>query len=108
MFKRLLEKELISLAKDYPVVTLIGPRQSGKTTLVKHTFASKEYVNLEFPDIRDIALNDPRSFLEKLTVLLTCRITLATYHQTRIYQYYEMENKETKSTRKVGIYSLVH
>jgi hypothetical protein len=65
MFKRELESELKELTKGYPVVTVIGPRQSGKTTLVQNTFPQKKYANLEFPDIRAMALEDPRSFLEQ-------------------------------------------
>ena len=65
MFKRTIETELKKLSKGYPVVTVIGPRQSGKTTLVKHAFPDKPYVNLEFPDIRSLALQDPGSFLEQ-------------------------------------------
>jgi predicted AAA+ superfamily ATPase len=64
MFKREIEPELQALAKDYPVVTVIGPRQSGKTTLVRHTFSKKNYANLEDPDTRMLATDDPRSFLE--------------------------------------------
>ncbi|MBF8262817.1 MAG: hypothetical protein HW387_482 [Parachlamydiales bacterium] len=65
MFKRELEPELKELAKGYPIVTIIGPRQSGKTTLAQHAFPEKKYVNLEFPDIRAMALQDPRGFLEQ-------------------------------------------
>jgi hypothetical protein len=65
VFKRELETELKGLIKGYPVVTIIGPRQSGKTTLVQNTFPQKKYANLEFPDIRALALEDPRSFLEQ-------------------------------------------
>ncbi len=65
MFKRSLRTKLLSLTKDYPVVTIIGPRQSGKTTLVKTAFPDKPYVNLEAPDVRLAALDDPRLFLEK-------------------------------------------
>lgn len=57
--------ELLELAKSYPVVTLLGPRQSGKTTLVKLAFPSKPYVNLEAIDIREIAKLDPRGFLNQ-------------------------------------------
>jgi uncharacterized protein len=64
MFKRQLAKELKKIAKDYPVVTVIGPRQSGKTTLVQHEFPKKSYVNLENPDTRRLALEDSRGFLE--------------------------------------------
>ncbi|MFN3334295.1 MAG: ATP-binding protein, partial [Caldilinea sp.] len=52
-----------ALAQKFPVVTLTGPRQSGKTTLVRATFPSLPYVSLEEPDIRQIALTDPRGFL---------------------------------------------
>lgn len=65
MFKREIEIELKGLAKGYPVVTVIGPRQSGKTTLVQYAFPEKKYANLEFPDIRAMALTDPRAFLEQ-------------------------------------------
>lgn len=65
MYKRDIESELQGLAKGYPIVTLIGPRQSGKTTLVKHTFPEKPYANLEAPDVRALAETDPRNFLEK-------------------------------------------
>ncbi len=65
MFKREIEEELLNLSKDYPVVTVIGPRQSGKTTVVKSVFSQKKYANLEFPDVRSMALEDPRGFLEQ-------------------------------------------
>ena len=65
MFKRELEAELKDLAKGYPIVTVIGPRQSGKTTTVKHAFSKKKYANFEFPDVRKMALEDPRGFLEQ-------------------------------------------
>lgn len=51
------------LAAQYPVVTLTGPRQSGKTTLAKTTFPSHRYVSLEEPDIGEFARTDPRGFL---------------------------------------------
>lgn len=50
------------LASYYPVVVITGPRQSGKTTLVRSTFATKLYVNLEAPDLRSLASSDPRGF----------------------------------------------
>jgi uncharacterized protein len=63
MFKRTLTKKIISLAQKFQVITLTGPRQSGKTTLVKAAFPTLPYVSLEEPDIRQIALTDPRGFL---------------------------------------------
>lgn len=64
MFKRLLSSHIQGLAKKYPVVTLLGPRQSGKTTLVKMAFPDKPYVNLEDPDHRALATLDPKRFLQ--------------------------------------------
>jgi predicted AAA+ superfamily ATPase len=54
---------LLQRAALYPVVTVLGPRQSGKTTLCRMAFADKPYVNLEQPDVREFALQDPQAFL---------------------------------------------
>lgn len=63
MIKREAEAELIKLARQFRAVALIGPRQSGKTTLARHVFGEKPYVNLENPDIRRFAMEDTRGFL---------------------------------------------
>ncbi len=63
MIERNLAQKLKSLAQKFPVVTLTGPRQSGKTTLIKAVFDDLPYVSLEEPDIRQFALTDPRGFL---------------------------------------------
>ncbi len=63
MIERTLMKKLTSLAKQFQVITLTGPRQSGKTTLVRAAFPDLPYVSLEEPDIRQVALTDPRGFL---------------------------------------------
>ena len=63
MITRTITQTLKKLATQYPVVTVTGPRQSGKTTLCRGTFPDKPYVNLESPDVREFALSDPRSFL---------------------------------------------
>lgn len=65
MFKRALQPEIEKAAKKLPVVTINGPRQSGKTTLVRALFPHKPYVNLEALDIREFATQDPRRFLEQ-------------------------------------------
>ncbi len=63
MIKRDAEKKLKELAAGFPAVSVIGPRQSGKTTLVRSVFPDKPYVLLEDPDTRAFAQEDPRSFL---------------------------------------------
>ncbi len=67
MIKREITPELQQAAKEYPVVTIIGPRQSGKTTLAKETFPKHHYCSLEDPDIRRFATEDPRAFLKSVT-----------------------------------------
>jgi uncharacterized protein len=53
---------LLNLAAQYPVVTLTGPRQSGKSTLARSAFPGLPLVSLEDPDLRRFALDDPRGF----------------------------------------------
>jgi uncharacterized protein len=63
MIARNITPLLLQLASQYPVITLTGPRQSGKTTLAKSLFPNKPYVTLENPDTRRYASEDPRGFL---------------------------------------------
>lgn len=63
--ERSLEPVLKRAVAEFPAVVLTGPRQSGKTTLLRHLFgADYRYVSLEPPDIRAVAREDPRGFLE--------------------------------------------
>lgn len=63
MIARQAEQELRDLALVFKAIAVMGPRQSGKTTLVRYVFPSKPYVNLENPDTRLFATEDPRGFL---------------------------------------------
>lgn len=64
MFKRAMRPTLEHLATKFPVIALLGPRQSGKTTLARDVFSTYRYFSLEDADTRMIALADPRRFLE--------------------------------------------
>lgn len=63
MIPRILHEELATLLTEYPIVTILGPRQSGKTTLARHYLPNFNYRNLELPDVRAFAEEDPRGFL---------------------------------------------
>ncbi|OHE58393.1 MAG: hypothetical protein A2413_12945 [Treponema sp. RIFOXYC1_FULL_61_9] len=65
MIPRELQETLVRWAGQYPAITLIGPRQSGKTTLAKSAFPDKRYVNLEDAQERVFAESDPRGFLSR-------------------------------------------
>lgn len=65
MIRREAENKIIQLSRQFKSVALVGPRQSGKTTLVRKVFRNLPYVNLEAPDIRNFAMNDPRGFLDQ-------------------------------------------
>jgi len=66
MIIRDITEELVRSAEEYPVVTILGPRQSGKTTLARMTFPDKPYFSLEDPDVRMAAEADPRGFLGQM------------------------------------------
>ena len=63
MIKRTAELAAKRIFSKYPVLTITGPRQSGKTVLAKAAFPGREYVNLESPEARLLAEEDPKSFL---------------------------------------------
>ena len=60
---RNIEPRVRAAATQFPVVTITGPRQSGKTTLCRAVFADLPYATLESPDVREFASTDPRGFL---------------------------------------------
>ncbi len=63
MIPREIASVIVTLRKQFPVITLTGPRQSGKTTLLRSIYTDIPYVSLEDIDIRNAASNDPRGFL---------------------------------------------
>lgn len=65
MIRRTLEEQVAAAAGRYPVVTITGPRQSGKTTLTRMAFPDHPYVSLETPSERDFADQDPVGFLAR-------------------------------------------
>lgn len=89
MIRRDAEKTIRSLLAGFPIVTITGPRQSGKTTLAKSIFNAKPYASLEDPDMRLMAQDDPRAFLERfpdgavLDEVQRCP-DLLSYLQTRV------------------------
>lgn len=66
MVIRDITSELVQATAEYPVVTILGPRQSGKTTLAQMHFSAKAYRSLETPDVRAAAMEDPRGFLKQM------------------------------------------
>jgi len=91
LIRRHAEATLLQLAREYPVVAVTGPRQSGKTTLVRKAFPDKPYVSLEDLDERQFATDDPRGFLSRypdgaiLDEVQRCP-ELFSYLQTRLDQ----------------------
>jgi len=66
MIQREAKIKLLQLSESFKAIAVIGPRQAGKTTLVKYTFPNKPYYSLENPDTRNFALEDPRGFLASM------------------------------------------
>ena len=62
MIPRVLEQRLKTELAEYPVVTIFGPRQSGKTTIVRSTCPKFNYVSLEDKETRDAAATDYKAF----------------------------------------------
>ncbi len=95
MIQRTLTEKLIMLGNKFPIVTLTGPRQSGKSTLLRSVLPHYKYVSMEDPDNQLIALDDPRGFLktysDKTIIDEVQRVPdLFSYLQTHV----DNENKE--------------
>ena len=95
MIERVLKTKLLDMISKYLIVTLTGPRQPGKSTLLKTSFPTYHYVSLEDPDMRLFATEDPRGFLatypDKTIIDEVQRVPeLFSYIQTHV----DKENKE--------------
>lgn len=90
MIKRVIQEKMAQMAEKFPVISLTGPRQSGKTTLIKAMFPGYRYESLEEPDTRIFAQTDPRKFLytkEKMIIDEIQRVPeLFSYIQTHVDQ----------------------
>ncbi len=64
MSTRTVKTYIMELAKYFPVITITGPRQAGKTTLARQCFPDYRYCSLENPEIRLLAETDPKGFLD--------------------------------------------
>ncbi|MDF1655432.1 MAG: ATP-binding protein [Coxiellaceae bacterium] len=68
MLSRSMQAIFEEMMSQYPVVTIMGPRQSGKTTLAKNTYPGRAYFNLENPDTRALIEKDPRGFIDNINL----------------------------------------
>lgn len=64
IIKRSIVKNIRSLLGKYPIVGVTGPRQSGKTTMIREEFSDYSYVSLEHPDVARLVTKDPNAFFE--------------------------------------------
>jgi predicted AAA+ superfamily ATPase len=100
MIKRTAEARLIKLVKTFRSVAVVGPRQSGKTTLCRAVFPQKSYVSLENPDTLEFANTDPRGFLSQYK---TGAILDEIQRAPHLFSYLQQVLDETK---KKGLFIL--
>jgi len=93
MIPRKSSAAILKFAKKYPVVSVTGPRQSGKTTLVRSLFPKHKYVSLENPETRIRALNDPKSFFDRKDQLM---ILDEIQHVPELLSYIQVISDEQK------------
>ena len=93
MIPRKLSGAILKFAKKYPVVSVTGPRQSGKTTLVRSLFPNHKYLSLENPETRLRALNDPKGIFDRMDQLL---ILDEIQHVPELLSYIQVISDEQK------------
>lgn len=107
MYGRTIEAEFRKSLKKYPVITLIGPRQSGKTTLVQTAFPNFQYVSLEDPDVRLFATEDPRGFFAKYPGSLVLDEVQRIPHLTSYVQTIVDDKKDRRQFILTGSHNLL-
>lgn len=100
MIPREIIPKIRAMLDTFPVVTVTGPRQCGKSTLLRHEFSSYKYVSLEEPDIRRFALEDPRGFLSNFSTPL---IIDEAQYAPELFSYIQSRVDEEQKT---GMYIL--
>jgi len=95
LISRVSSRKVLEMAKKFPVITITGPRQSGKTTLCKSVFSQYAYVSLENPDTREFAQSDPKGFLDTYTGNL---IIDEAQHVPELFSYIQGIVDEKKQT----------
>lgn len=93
MIPRKLSETVLKFAGKYPVISVTGPRQSGKTTLVKSLFPKHKYISLENPETRSISLSDPKSLFEPKDQLM---ILDEIQYVPELLSYIQVISDETK------------
>lgn len=100
MINREVKNRILKHSREYPIIALIGPRQSGKTTLVKEIFPKKPYVNMEDAEIREFASSDPKGFLSQYD---SGAIIDEAQKAPKLFSYLQLEVDEKK---KNGLFIL--
>ena len=95
MISRILTERVRSMAKKMPVISITGPRQSGKTIFIKECFHDYDYVNLEHPPTLEKALHDPDHFLQNFKKGL---IIDEAQHAPKLFSYIQVISDESKKT----------
>lgn len=90
MFKRDISEQILKMAQQLPVIGILGPRQSGKTTLSKELFPSYNYVSLEKPNILEFALKDPEGFLKEFRNNFSGIIIDEIQHAPKLFSYIQV------------------
>lgn len=98
MYNRILSTELLKLSTHWPVISLTGPRQSGKTTLCRMTFPDYDYVNLEHIPMRDLIQSDMELFLDQHQNGL---IIDEAQHLPELFSYIQVRVDQNKDLRYI-------